>query len=85
VVRRIANCPSWDDFLKASDFSKDDHRLHVSLIPQPFFGNVDSARVVILTLNPGLNPIDYYAECFVDQYRRALLENLRLGFMSAII
>jgi len=34
--------------------------------------------VVILTPNPGLNPIDYFGECFVKQYRRALVASLRL-------
>ncbi len=41
-------------------------RLHLSLIPQPFCGNVYSARVVILALNPGLNPLDYFGEYCVS-------------------
>ena len=36
-------------------------RLHLSLIPQPFCGDVYSARVVILTLNP-----DYFGEYCVS-------------------
>ena len=32
---------------------------------------------MILSLNPGLNPIDYYAEVHCPEYRQALLANLR--------
>src|SRR5262245_22036631 len=78
--RYTVTCRSWSHLVKHRDFGKRDPRLELSLIPQPFFGNIDPAPVVILTLNPGLSPIDYYSERFVEGYRRALVKNLRLGF-----
>ena len=78
AARFTAPYRSWESFLARHDFGND-RRLHLSLLPQPFFGNIDSAPVVILTLNPGLSPIDYYSERFVPAYRRALLANLKLA------
>jgi len=76
--------PSWKHFLKDPHFNSFDPKgLHLSLIPKPFIGNIDSAPVVILTLNPGWKPIDYFAEHCVKQYRRALVANLRLGFKKS--
>lgn len=69
---------SWSRFLRRHDFGNHDRRLHLSLIPQPFFGDITRASVVVLTLNPGLKPVDYFGEHYVKQYRRALLANLRL-------
>lgn len=69
---------SWRSLSNATHFGASDCRLHLSLIPQPFFGNIDEAPIVILTLNPGLHLADYYGEQFVSAYRRALVANLRL-------
>jgi hypothetical protein len=75
---------SWNHFLRDRYFNSSNRRLlNLSLIPQPFFGNIDLAPVVILTLNPGLNAVDYYGERFVSQYRRALRSNLRLGLKKS--
>jgi hypothetical protein len=68
---------SWASVVDQADFGIQDRRLHLSLIPQPFFGSVSTARVVILTLNPGLNPIDYYGEFCVPEYREALCGTLQ--------
>jgi hypothetical protein len=54
-----------------------DSRLHLSLLPQPFFGDLELATVFLLLLNPGLNPGDYYSEYCVPAYRAALISNLR--------
>jgi hypothetical protein len=57
--------------------SGDDRRLHLSLIPEPYVGNLDEAKVVVLLLNPGLTPSDYYAREKDSAYREALLTQLR--------
>jgi hypothetical protein len=46
-------------------------------LPQPFFGNPLKARVVVLTLNPGVGPHDYYGEYGDPPLRRALLASYR--------
>lgn len=67
----------WDDFIQRSDFRRPDHRVHLGLLPAPFTGSLENATVVILMLNPGLHPADYFAEYKVHEYREALLSNLR--------
>ena len=73
---------SWDTVVEqvGGGVLDKDKRFHLSLIPQPFLGDLSKARVVILTLNPGLRPIDYFAEFFNDEYRNALLGTLRQDF-----
>lgn len=72
---------SWKDAIKAPDFcAPGDNRLHLGLLPQPFFGDVRRASVYILMLNPGLGPTDYYGEYEVPAYRTALLDNLKQKF-----
>lgn len=72
---------SWEEAIDAPDFcAPDDSRLHLGLLPQPFFGDVRHATVYILLLNPGLGPHDYYGEYQVPAYREALLANLQQRF-----
>lgn len=54
---------SWDSMLQDPwENFRADTRLHLGLIPQPFFGDPSTAKIVVLALNPGLNPHDYHAE-----------------------
>ena len=74
---------SWDTVISQEDFGakqncgSNDTRLHLSLLPEPFFGSIATAPVVILSLNPGLHYDGYYSEFFVPDYGRALLDTLR--------
>lgn len=50
-------------FVRGADFGKfDDRHFHFSLLPVPYIGNLDKARVVILMLNPGLSLADYFTD-----------------------
>ena len=60
------------------DFS--DSRLHLSLLPIPYGGNLASADIVILLLNPGFSFTDYYAETRVPPFRRRLEQTLAQDF-----
>lgn len=73
---------SWDTFVGQKTFGKSDGKLHLSLLPQPFFGSLAEARIVILTLNPGLHPIDYFAQLIIrdPQYMKASLDTLKQRF-----
>ncbi len=74
---------SWDSVISHKDFGAKqncgagDTRLHLSLLPEPFFGSIATAPVVILSLNPGLHYDGYYSEFFVRDYRKALIDTLR--------
>jgi hypothetical protein len=72
VIRR-----SWKEAASAPDFcAQGDTRLHLGLLPMPFIGDLRTATIYILLLNPGLSPHDYYGESEVLSYREAVLANL---------
>jgi hypothetical protein len=68
---------SYEEYLETALENPNDTRLHLGLLPQPWFGDLTSATVFVLMLNPGLNPGDYYAEYRVPSFRAALISNLR--------
>ena len=79
--RATITIPRWRDYYEAPDFcAPKDHRLHLGLLPQPFFGDLRRASIYVLLLNPGLGPHDYYGEYAVPAFRKALLANLRQDF-----
>ena len=68
----------WDNFVAHPEFGAPrNSQFHVDLLPIPFIGDLKSASVIFLMLNPGLGPHDYFGEYQVPDYRAALLNNLR--------
>ena len=57
-------------------FGLDDGRLHIGLIPQPYVGNLREADVFLLMANPGLGPLDYFAEEYSSEYRNTQFQDL---------
>lgn len=53
---------------------------HLSLLPQPFFGDLARAEVFVLLLNPGLSHSDHWAERHSKVYRQRLLASIRQDF-----
>ncbi len=53
---------SFDAYIKSKDFGNKDRWLHTGLLPMPYIGYLKKASIFILTLNPGLKPLDYYSE-----------------------
>jgi hypothetical protein len=51
--------------------------LHLSLLPQPYLGDLDNADIIILLRNPGLSACDYYAEGTRPDYRKTLQNCIR--------
>ncbi len=77
-LRAAVTRGGWRETIQAPDFcAPGDKRLHLGLLPQPFFGDVRNASIYVLLLNPGLGPSDYYGEYEVPKYRAALLANLK--------
>jgi hypothetical protein len=78
---RLVYWPDWQTAHTSQDFcGPKDNRLHLGLIPQPFFGDLRNASVYILMINPSLGPHDYFGESKVPEYRKALEANLRQDF-----
>jgi hypothetical protein len=68
---------SWEEFSTQDNFgASDGGGLHLGLLPMPFVGDLLGARAYVLLLNPGLDPLDYYAEFSASDYGAALLANL---------
>ena len=81
AARAVITFRNWPDAHRAADFcAPRDCRFHFGLLPQPFIGDLRRASIYILLLNPGLSPSDYYGEYEVEEYRKALLTNLKQRF-----
>ena len=50
--------------------------LHVSLLPQPYAGNLETADIIVLLINPGLSFSDYWGEQYCKALRSRLQRNL---------
>jgi hypothetical protein len=57
-----------------------DTRLHLSLLPVPYGGDLRAAEIVVLLLNPGFGFTDYYAETRVPKFRGRLERSLAQDF-----
>jgi len=51
------------------------NKLHLGLIPTPYWGDLRKASIFILMLNPGFKPQGYFAEKDPN-FRKALIKNL---------
>ena len=54
---------------------RNDRKINVKSIPEPFIGNLEAAKVVLLSLNPGDSEDDFQAHSD-DEFREALFRNL---------
>ncbi len=72
---------NFDTFIAGPRFGAfDDHRLHLSLLPVPYAGDLSHAEIVILLLNPGFSYVDYWAETKMPAFRQQRIGNLRQSF-----
>ena len=53
--------------------AKPEHKLQTSVMPAPYNGGLDAAKVVFLSLNPGYDVSDNFR---TEEYRKAIRENL---------
>lgn len=65
----LAKC---DREIKLADF----YNLRVELLPQPYLGNVGSAKVICLLLNPGCSGTEDNVELDCQRLQKALRDNL---------
>jgi hypothetical protein len=64
-------------YLKNPGFGPEDPRVHFSLVPAPYAGNLAAADIFVLLLNPGFSPGDYFVEFERPEFRARLHANLR--------
>src|SRR6266566_5689299 len=76
-----ADLVNFDTFIAGPRFGDfDDHRLHLSLLPVPYGGDLTHAEIIILLLNPGFSYVDYWAETNMPEFRQRRIDNLRQSF-----
>lgn len=72
---------NFDTYIAGPRFGhSEDRRLHLSLRPVPYLGNLSQAKIFILLLNPGLAYADYWAETESKEYCKRLEYNLNQSF-----
>lgn len=69
----------WRDYVANPERGNpaDAGRLCLGLLPMPFVGNLRTASIFLLMLNPGARPHDFFGESEVPEYRNELLATLR--------
>lgn len=75
---------SYEEYISHYAASKvTDGELHMGLLPVPYVGDIQSATLYILMLNPGFSHEDYVCESNrFPSYRDALLKNLSQQHMT---
>jgi hypothetical protein len=79
VMERQFDFTNYDlnSFIGGSRFGDfDDNRFHLSLLPTPYIGSIESADIVILQLNPGFQVSNLYAEHEVAGFREIKKSNI---------
>ncbi|MEX2278231.1 MAG: hypothetical protein WD674_10670 [Cucumibacter sp.] len=72
---------TFESFVASGRFGDfTDHRLHLSLLPIPYGGNLAHADIIVLLLNPGFSYTDYYGEMRMPAFNRRLRMNLSQSF-----
>ncbi len=65
------------DFVIGPDFGRYDHRLNLNLLPVPYSGDLRTAEIVVLLLNPGFTLADYWGEFEIPKLRQRLVATLQ--------
>ena len=74
-IQQGVNC--YADYVRAFEENRlCNTALHLSLLPQPYHGDLENADVIILLKNPGFHPSDYIAEK-EPEYRQSIIETIR--------
>ncbi|MGI9256320.1 MAG: hypothetical protein ACR2PY_05245 [Salinispira sp.] len=75
----LSRCLSYEEYKKIpeSDISRYDTYFHTSLMPVPYYGDIQNAKVYVLYLNPGFCPDDYAAERERKGYFQLFVNGLR--------
>jgi len=72
---------SYEGFVQSQRFGDfDDYAFHLSLLPAPYLGDLNRARIFLLLLNPGFDMADYYAEYQVPAFRQRAAASLNQRF-----
>lgn len=69
---------SYEDFtLRLDEIKTAPSKLHLNLLPIPYIGNLEKAKLFILSANPGVGATDYKIQDDDESYRKILRNNIR--------
>jgi hypothetical protein len=75
---------NFDEFVTGPYFEDyKDYRLHLSLYPAPYMGDLAAAEIVVAWFHPGFIASDYLME-EQPEFRRRLMSNLRQDFKKEV-
>lgn len=76
-VNSFRNIVSFEKYVDdINEIKKAPHKFHLNLLPIPYMGNLETAKIFILMANPGLAASDYKAEFQDADYPNDLIKNL---------
>ncbi|HET9394211.1 MAG TPA: hypothetical protein VFO29_11915 [Candidatus Rubrimentiphilum sp.] len=78
ALKRHPSCvfTSLEEYVQSRQFGVRDGTLHFGLHPAPFSGDLTTADIFVLLLNPGFDTVDIYGEYSVPEFRRATEKTL---------
>ena len=69
---------SFRDYIASDAFGQtEDTAFHLGLVPVPYMGDLESASIFVLMLNPGFESPNYFEEEASPEYRESMIRNLR--------
>lgn len=70
--------PSFEEYRQQEDYNDSQNtKLNLGLLPVPYSGDLENAKIYVLMINPGLGDLDYVAEKRFVDYREALHQSRR--------
>ncbi len=68
---------SFEEYVQSKHFGQaNDTKFHLGLIPLPYVGNLETAKIFLLMLNPGFHPGDYFNDITHHQALSLLSQKL---------
>ncbi|WP_306252907.1 hypothetical protein [Parvularcula sp. IMCC14364] len=68
---------NFEDYIHKYQSSQiSDDKIHLSLLPGPYQGDLDNADIILLLLNPGFCHTDYYVEFNDKSFYKAKLDTI---------
>lgn len=77
--KQIRDVKNYQDFIHHEKFGNVKDELHFNLLPEPYVGDIKSANIYVLLLNPGFSIADYYVES-KDDLRQSILNSIKQEF-----
>jgi hypothetical protein len=74
---KITILKSFSEYCRSDQIAGSGNKLHLGLLPLPYWGDLQHAKVFLLMLNPGLSHINYYSEYQIPSCRGILVRNIK--------